>query len=152
MGADLQGIPFPQFMVNDKSFDHKRIDENVDFMDVEEWIIVNNDMTVHPFHIHMNSFLVAQVASSFETSEPFIKHVTNTSNPGNRYRDTVIVPPQGFARIWMRFEHGYTGKTVYHCHFLAHEDTGMIANVLVEEPLDLSKKAHEQEMKQTGHQ
>ena len=53
------------------------------------------------------------------------------SEPVDRWRDTVLVPPHGMVKVWIRFDR-FVGKTVAHCHFLAHEDTGMITNVLIE--------------------
>ena len=51
----------------------------------------------------------------------------------NQWRDTVIVPPEGRVTLRIRFpvEAEYKGKSVLHCHFLAHEDTGMMANMMV---------------------
>ncbi len=33
----------------------------------------------------------------------------------------------------MRFKE-YVGKSVYHCHILPHEDTGMMQNFLIVDP------------------
>ncbi|MBM3289560.1 MAG: multicopper oxidase family protein, partial [Candidatus Hydrogenedentes bacterium] len=44
-----------------------------------------------------------------------------------RWQDTVIVPGYGLVRVRIRFNH-YTGKSVFHCHVLPHEDLGMMAN------------------------
>jgi len=49
------------------------------------------------------------------------------------WRDTVIVPPNGRTRIWVHYKN-YTGKTVMHCHFLAHEDTGMMSTLFIGVP------------------
>jgi hypothetical protein len=46
------------------------------------------------------------------------------------WRDTVVVPPNGRTRIWVQYKN-YTGKTIFHCHFLAHEDTGMMATLFI---------------------
>jgi hypothetical protein len=46
------------------------------------------------------------------------------------WRDTFMVPPNGRTRIWVQYKN-YTGKTVLHCHFLAHEDTGMMATLFI---------------------
>ncbi len=54
------------------------------------------------------------------------------------WRDTVIVPPNGRARIWVQYKN-YTGKTVFHCHFLAHEDTGMMSTLFIGDPRVLFK-------------
>ena len=36
------------------------------------------------------------------------------------------------VKIWIRWDPRHRGKTLAHCHFLAHEDTGMAMNVLIE--------------------
>jgi FtsP/CotA-like multicopper oxidase with cupredoxin domain len=57
--------------------------------------------------------------------------------PENVWRDTVFVPDGGFTRIYQRFGGGdiaWTGKTVFHCHFLGHEDQGMISAILIGDP------------------
>ena len=51
----------------------------------------------------------------------------------NVWRDTVVVPPKGRARIHVQYKE-YTGKTVFHCHFLAHEDTGMMGTLFIGPP------------------
>jgi FtsP/CotA-like multicopper oxidase with cupredoxin domain len=52
--------------------------------------------------------------------------------PSGMWRDTVFIPPFGYTIIQSRFgeSKGGTGKTVYHCHFLDHEDQGMIAALI----------------------
>jgi hypothetical protein len=40
--------------------------------------------------------------------------------------DTVNIPTKGKAVIRMRLQN-YQGKSVFHCHFLTHEDEGMMA-------------------------
>jgi len=59
--------------------------------------------------------------------------------PPNQWHDTILIPPYGSVRIWHRFQAdfrsggpvAFVGKTVFHCHFLVHEDTGMISTVLL---------------------
>jgi hypothetical protein len=51
----------------------------------------------------------------------------------NLWRDTVVVPPKGRVRIHVQYKE-YTGKTVFHCHFLAHEDTGMMGTLFIGPP------------------
>ena len=59
---------------------------------------------------------------------PVLKHVMEFDD--TVWHDTVIVPPNGRARIWVQYKN-YTGKTVFHCHFLAHEDTGMMSTLFI---------------------
>ena len=56
--------------------------------------------------------------------------------PAGQWRDTVFIPPFGQTIIYQRFggANSFVGKTVYHCHFLDHEDQGMIAAFLVADP------------------
>ena len=65
-----------------------------------------------------------------------------------RWRDTTFLPPFSAVRIWIRFAadvpnkwNGFVGKSVYHCHFLTHEDAGMIQYMRVTGDLDGLRKA-----------
>jgi Multicopper oxidase len=64
--------------------------------------------------------------------------------PPNMWRDTVFIAPFGTTQIYQRFGQAsldggnsstggtvWTGKTVYHCHFLDHEDQGMMAAMVI---------------------
>jgi len=42
----------------------------------------------------------------------------------------LIAAPTLIAVMQIRFS-GFTGETVFHCHILAHEGAGMMANILV---------------------
>jgi len=83
---------------------------------VEEWEVYNHTEDPHPFHIHINPF---QVVSGGDV-EPGI------------WLDTLELPP--FERITFRTRFStYTGKFVFHCHNLTHEDMGMMQAVEVVE-------------------
>ncbi len=87
----------------------------------EEWVIENAHDEVHPFHLHENSFQVIAINGSQVT-------------PVQIY-DTFMVPPKVFGvngsiTFRVRFKQWY-GKTVFHCHVLPHEDTGMMQNILM---------------------
>ena len=81
----------------------------------------------HPFHIHVNPFQVASITSgklpgklaNMSLLDAVI--ATNMEPPG-MWRDTVFIPPFGVTVIHQRFgeREAWTGKTVYHCHFLDH--------------------------------
>jgi len=84
---------------------------------------------VHPFHIHVNRFQVKEMGSELSTEKyPVLKTVLDFDK--DAWRDTVVVPPNGRTRIWVQYKN-YTGKTVFHCHFLAHEDTGMMSTLFI---------------------
>ena len=88
---------------------------------VEEWTIYNMNNYPHPFHIHVNDSYVVKVNG--ESVTPF-------------WADTVPLPPGGTpdkptsVTFRMRFA-DFTGKYVWHCHALDHEDLGMMQLVEV---------------------
>lgn len=87
----------------------------------EEWVIENAHDEVHPFHLHENSFQVIAINGV-------------AVNPVRVY-DTFMVPPKTFGvngsiTFRVHFQTWY-GKTVFHCHVLPHEDTGMMQNILM---------------------
>jgi FtsP/CotA-like multicopper oxidase with cupredoxin domain len=108
----------PYFAIDGKAFDQDVVDQVVQLDAIEEWVIRNDSDEWHPFHIHVNDFQVMSV-----NGEPL---------PVNRH-DTYPLPPNGEIVIRIHFA-DFTGKFVYHCHILAHEDFGMMAVVEVVGP------------------
>lgn len=102
------------FLINGQPYDHQRIDTQVKLNTVEEWELINTGVMDHPFHIHVNSF---QVISRNGKTEPY-----------PAWRDTVLVRQGETVKIRINFP-DFTGKTVYHCHILDHEDLGMMGNL-----------------------
>jgi FtsP/CotA-like multicopper oxidase with cupredoxin domain len=102
------------FLINGKTFDHQRIDTQVQLNTIEDWEIINTGTIDHPFHLHTNHF---QVISRNGNPEPY-----------RAWKDTVLVPVGETVRIRVRFS-DFPGKTVYHCHILDHEDLGMMGVV-----------------------
>jgi len=56
MGANRDEAPFPQYFVNGKPFDPDRLDFFAEPGDAVEYILINAQHNVHPFHIHVNRF------------------------------------------------------------------------------------------------
>lgn len=77
---------------------------------VEEWTINSLNGYPHPFHIHVNDSYVVKVNG--EAVTPF-------------WADTLPIPPRGSITFRMRFA-DFSGKYVWHCHALDHEDLGMM--------------------------
>eukprot|EP00397_Hematodinium_sp_SG-2012_P011232 GEMP01011366.1.p1 GENE.GEMP01011366.1~~GEMP01011366.1.p1 ORF type:complete len:656 (+),score=147.03 GEMP01011366.1:302-2269(+) len=128
--ANREYAPFPQFSVNDAVYNMTEIAFTMRGGEAEEWLVYNSDVTMHPFHSHVVPFFITEVKSALLPAGPRLDQLLDVVDT---YRDTVVVPAQGFVRLWIRFpsEKAYHGKTVAHCHFLAHEDTGMIVNMMV---------------------
>jgi len=100
-----------QFYINGKQFDPTHVNFVAKLGTTEEWIIRNVSREEHPFHIHVNDFLVTAVNG---------KPVQSYSE-----QDTVPLPWHGEVRIRMHFNR-FVGATVFHCHIVAHEDNGMM--------------------------
>lgn len=144
---DLEGdtcrIPFPQFKINDRDYRPDEAAFSVRAGDVEEWILMNPAGATHPLHIHVNPFQVKETFTALTVNTKLVPEADRAIvqsrieamsrvNPKNQWRDSIIIPPKGMLRVWIRFRKDMVGKTVFHCHFLAHEETGMIQNFLIE--------------------
>ena len=107
------------FTFNGKAFDPNRIDAQVRLNTVEDWELVNvdPDRMDHPFHWHVNPFQV----------------ITRNGKPEayRAWKDTVLVHGGETVRIRIPFR-DFSGKTVYHCHVLDHEDLGMMGIVNIQ--------------------
>ena len=108
-----------EFFVNDEAFDPDRVDVRPVLGTVEEWTLRNASGEQHPFHIHVNDFEVVSIGG-----EPY---------EARSVQDTVPVLPDQDVVIRTRFA-DFTGKFVFHCHILNHEDAGMMAVVEVVVP------------------
>jgi spore coat protein A len=102
----------------------------------EIWNLVNLTDDTHPIHLHLVKF---QVLDRFVfDEEQFEQDGTLVSKsaaqaPGADevgWKDTVRVPPRMVTRIIIPFE-GYTGRYVWHCHILEHEDNDMMRPFVV---------------------
>ena len=105
------------FTIDGRRFDPTRTDQHVTAGTTEDWTVRNNGPLAHPFHLH---------------AWPFTVLATSDAAPVSGVpQDVVLVPPAGWARIRIPFTH-QTGRTVYHCHILDHEDLGMMATIDVQ--------------------
>ena len=80
-------------------------------------MITNTSSMDHPFHLHAWPFWVID-----RTSGP-------PDVPG--WKDTVNVPANSTVTVRVPFT-DITGRTVYHCHILDHEDQGMMGVIQVQ--------------------
>jgi FtsP/CotA-like multicopper oxidase with cupredoxin domain len=113
-----------QFYINGKQFDATHVNVVAKLGTTEEWIIKNVAREEHPFHIHVNDFMVMAVNG---------KPVKSYSE-----QDTVPLPVRGEVRIRMHFNR-FLGAYVFHCHILAHEDNGMMGIIDITKDGRLSK-------------
>jgi FtsP/CotA-like multicopper oxidase with cupredoxin domain len=78
--------------------------------------LTNTSDEQHPFHIHVNDFQVISI-----DGKPY---------EARGLQDTVPLLPGKDVVIRTHFT-DFTGKFVFHCHILNHEDNGMMAVVEV---------------------
>lgn len=105
------------FLINGEYYQGDVIHTQVKLNTVEDWELINTGVMDHPFHVHGNAF---QVISRNDRPESLLA-----------WRDTVLVKRGETVRIRIPFN-DFTGKTVYHCHVLDHEDLGMMGNLMIE--------------------
>lgn len=99
------------FKIDDTPFDHDVVNITVHEGGAEEWIVENTSSDIHPFHIHVNEFMVLE------------KNGVPLAQP--RWQDVLALDTMSTYKIRHRFGEHY-GKTVLHCHYLPHEDWGMM--------------------------
>jgi suppressor of ftsI len=114
------------YLVNNAIYNEQEVPVVTHLDDVEEWWIKvgtghPGGDEGHPFHIHVNSFEVISV-----DGKPV---------PPGTIQDTVWVGAGQTVVIRQRYKQ-HVGKSVFHCHILPHEDTGMMANFLILPPGD----------------
>lgn len=91
--------------------------------------------SAHPFHIHQNPFFLTEIETcdTQVTGTPgdYSKTYSNcTSETINRWQDTILTQPnQKVHFLYQPLK--YDGPYVFHCHFVEHEDQGMMRWVTV---------------------
>ena len=114
----------------------------------EIWQFINLTGDTHPMHIHLNPFQVlarhaitvavpeggitdsATAASVLLGRSPDdeLEHVVDANELG--LKDTVRVNPKEIVELAVRFE-TYSGRYMYHCHILEHEDRDMMRPIVI---------------------
>ena len=107
------------------------VTENPMIDTTEIWELVNTTEDSHPIHLHLVRF---QLLDRRNFNEP-LYHATGRISyvappvPPDPYeagwKDTIRAHSLMVTRIIVRFE-GYTGRYVWHCHVLEHEDNEMM--------------------------
>lgn len=104
--------------IGGKIFEIERVDETVQAGSTEIWEFDNMmGDEIHPMHIHGVQFQILHRMGG--------RNSLIASEKG--WKDTVLLMPGEKVRLIMTFP-AYTGKFVFHCHNLEHEDDGMMLN------------------------
>ncbi|WP_370449306.1 multicopper oxidase domain-containing protein [Cryobacterium sp. TMT1-2-2] len=101
--------------INGHAFDAVRVDTTVQFGSVEEWMLRNTSTLDHPMHLHVWPMQIVDRAG-----QPIEELI---------WQDVVNVPALSAVRVRVAFN-DFSGRTVYHCHILDHEDAGMMMGTI----------------------
>lgn len=98
---------------------------------IEIWSFINLTDDSHPIHLHLVRFQILDRRPFDLQTYELTKKVVFTG-PAQRlepnelgWKDTVRVDSMTVTRIIVKFE-GFTGRYVWHCHMLEHEDNEMM--------------------------
>jgi FtsP/CotA-like multicopper oxidase with cupredoxin domain len=114
----------------------------------EVWQLINLTGDTHPIHIHLGPFHIlvrrpltvtvpgngigdrdttATVRLGRDPSDE-LDHVIDANERG--LKDTVRVNPHEIVELAIRFQ-AYSGRYMYHCHILEHEDRDMMRPIVI---------------------
>jgi spore coat protein A len=114
----------------------------------EVWQFINLTGDTHPMHIHLNPFQVlarhpitvavpedgitdtgtAATVRHGRSPDDELEHALDANELG--LKDTVRVNPNEIVELAIRFE-TYSGRYMYHCHILEHEDRDMMRPIVI---------------------
>jgi spore coat protein A len=110
---------------------HMPITENPVIDTTEIWEFVNLTEDTHPIHLHLVRFQILDrqridTNAFFDNrSVEFIGDVEPATAIERGWKDTVRADAGTLTRIIVPFQ-GFTGRYVWHCHLLEHEDNEMM--------------------------
>ena len=112
--------------INGKLMDIKRIDELVPKGDIEVWEITNQMGMTHNFHIHGTHFFPLERNGSADNILPNEKGYKDVISMPGKSTMKVVVKMIDFVTTTVEQANGAKVGYMYHCHFLEHEDDGMM--------------------------
>ncbi len=110
---------------------HEAVSEKPVLDTTEIWELLNLTDDTHPIHLHLVRFqvldrrLIDVSASIYDKKLIYIADAVPPEPNEMGWKDTVRATPGASTRIIVKFE-GYTGRYVWHCHILEHEDNEMM--------------------------
>ena len=112
------------FTINGVSMDMNVINERVPIDQIEIWEVENTMGMHHNFHIHATHFMILE-----RNGNP-----ANVAENEKGYKDVVYLPAGERVKLIVKMVDykDPTSPYMYHCHFLEHEDAGMMGQFTVE--------------------
>ncbi|MGA7521390.1 MAG: multicopper oxidase [Acidobacteriaceae bacterium] len=121
--------------INNKGYEDP-VTEIVRLDSVEKWRFINTTDDTHPMHLHLVQFRILErqgydVPTMQAHAKLRLVGLRRAPAPNEVGRkDTALVYPGEVLSIIVHFE-GYTGRYVYHCHMVEHEDNDMMRPFVV---------------------
>lgn len=115
--------------INGKGYDDP-VTETIKLNSIEKWRFFNTSDDAHPMHLHLVQFQIVE-RQGFNVPAMLNGKLELLGSPRKPHaneagwKDTATVNPGDVLTILARFE-GYTGRYVFHCHMLEHEDNDMM--------------------------
>jgi len=115
--------------INDKGYDDP-VTEHVKLGSIEKWRFINTTEDAHPMHLHLVQFQILHrqgfnAGAFLSGTLQFMGAPRPPQANEAGWKDTAVVNPRDVLTIIVRFE-GYTGRYLFHCHMLEHEDNDMM--------------------------
>ena len=115
--------------INNKGYDDP-VTELPRLGSLERWRFINMTDDAHPMHLHLVQFQILErqgfdIGAFVQGRLQFAGAPRPPAPNESGWKDTAVVNPGDVLSILVRFE-GYTGRYVYHCHMLEHEDNDMM--------------------------
>jgi spore coat protein A len=110
---------------------HEPVSEKPALGTTEIWEFLNLTDDAHPIHLHLVRFRILDrcpIDVSTRIYDNKVVYIGDAVPPEANeagWKDTVITTPGASTRIIVKFE-GFTGRYVWHCHILEHEDNEMM--------------------------
>ncbi|HEY1647017.1 MAG TPA: multicopper oxidase [Terracidiphilus sp.] len=116
-------------LINDKGYDDP-VAEFPKLGSVEKWRFINTTDDAHPMHLHLVQFQILErqgfnYGAFLQGKLQLVGRARPPAANEAGWKDTAIVNPHEVLTILVPFE-GYTGRYVYHCHMVEHEDNDMM--------------------------
>jgi len=123
---------------------HEPVSEKPVLGSTEIWEFLNLTDDTHPIHLHLVRFQILDrrpidVLSYIHKKQLiYIGDAVSPEPSEAGWKDTVRATPGASTRIIVKFE-GYTGRYVWHCHILEHEDNEMMRPYEIVPPVTKSQ-------------
>ena len=117
----------PGFTFNNQTYNHLSNNFSIFLNTTQMWTIAAGNVFSHSLHIHDVKFYIVARSGTQVTSTG-----TNASYESG-WKDTVYVPRTETVSVIAKFDDFASGVNpfMFHCHFLNHEDGGMMGQFVV---------------------